>query len=798
MELNSIDIKSCKKEENKEKINIIKTLDEVKNINKNIDISKEKDRKIEMNRSPNQNNNENINNIIKKEDNINNKNNLQINHRNKFNLNYDYNKLIADNINEKKDQFSKRIEKEKYLDMVNKEVLKIGNKGNENYSKNIIESLSKLQNNEYNYNERYNLGNGLNLNLHNINKNSKNIQDIRIPNINIELEKAFDKKNLQNKGNMVEPSASIVNLNLNLNINNNIINNITTPNKVYNEQNKISEKSNIDKSYIENSKRAISAKPHLRNFKKEFSMEKIKSKIFFHKKFYLSLDSEKQNLISRNKDTNETVNKINVSGLNSDSPIDIKLKKLNNYKKYSNIDKDNIYKNISDNKEINEDKNMKPKVDPFDFDFMLNKKQLIKEHKNKSDEKIKKDDMSDLINYQDSDLNINNFDYLNIKNYNQNNNNNNIKTKSPYKQSLIENNKIENINSTPEISKKIQPQLNHYLNLRNVNSYNKPAPMLNPNKSKENNKYRLNNIIPKSYSRPESAKMPPSIKLTKKLLDNNPVDRRVSPLKNMNLAIDYKNNKNYNNNENIIKNKPRNLTPLKPIESYKSPLLNKNVVNQYIKKNNIPSINNFPLNPTPVRVRPLSGVNPNIGKMNNLNHRNPNYKNPLVSYNKNDPSLNFYNNRNFTPTPSNIKSHRIELDANRRNYGINLSNNVVENKVRAENIYNKVGNIYSNRNNNKNDNYKLIENINLDKLNKRPLPLVKQLNYNKEHDFNNYYNQGKKLENNYNLKIQNANFRNNNNHEYINNLYSNIYAARDKNNLNSNLIQGNRILSGRK
>ena len=424
---------------------------------------------------------------------------------------------------------------------------------------------------------------------------------------------------------------------------------------------------------------------------------------------------------------------------------------------------------------------------------MLNRKQILRDINNKNNEKSKRDDMSDLINYQDSDININNFDYLNIKNHDKKSNNN--QRKSPNKLSQIENSNIENINLTPNISKKIS-QINQYINMRNINSYNKPASILNSNISKENIKYRINNNnIQISYSRPESAKMPPSIKVTKKLLENHS-NKRVSPLKNINFAMDNKNQKYRNIKEMIVKNVPGNLTPLKPMEGFKSPIFYQNVENQYARKNIIPIFNNLPTNLTPVRIRPLSGINPNIGNINNNNLRNE--KNQFIGHNRNDPSANLHNKRNFTPTPSNIKCHRIELDSNKRNYGINLSNNVKENKIRADNNYNKVQNIYSNRNNNIKDKYKLIENNTIDKINRTPLPSAKILNNKIDHDFNNFYNQGKILQNNYNTKIQNANLIKNSNNDYLNNLYSNIYAARDKNNLPSNINPGNRIFSGRK
>lgn len=498
---------------------------------------------------------------------------------------------------------------------------------------------------------------------------------------------------------------------------------------------------------------------------------------------------------SKEKDKEISKNNVNLSGLNIGSPIDIKFNKINNINKYSVEKNDKPVQNISNNKERNERKNINEKVDPFDFDFMLNRNHVLRERNDKYNDKPKKDDISDLINYQDSEINIDNFDYLNIKNHYHNNNN--IRKKSPNKLVNNDNSNIENIISTPNISKKPQPLNNQYSNIRNINSYNKQASIINSNISKDNIKYRINNVHnnQKSYSRPESAKVPTSIKVSKKILDNQS-NRRVSPLKNMNLAMDYNNQKNYNINDLLMKNKPRNLTPLKPIEGYKSPIINKNIENQYIRKNVIPSLNNVPTNPTPVRVRPLSGVNPSIGRINNYNLKNPNIL--LANNNRNELPVNQYNKRNFTPTPSNIKSHRIELDANRRNYGIIISNNIIENKIRGENNYNKAANVYSNRNNNVNDKYKLNENMNLDRINKTPLPSAKILNNNMDHDFNNFYNQGKILQNNYNMKIQKANLIKNSNNDYINNLYSNIYAAREKNNFPSNISQGNRVLSGRK
>ena len=272
MELNNLDIKSYRNDEKKENLNIIKSADAVKN-NKNQ--SKDKDRKVELNRISNLNVNDNISKQIKEGDNLLNKlNNVEVNYVNKYNLNYDYNKLVKNNLNGKKDQLSCRNEKEKILQLDNKEILKNANRNYDNYANNIIENMNKLQNNEYNYNERYDLGYGLNLNLNNLNRNIKYIQDIKIPNLNIELEKALEKRNLQNKGNIMEPS-SIVNLNLNLNINNNIINNVTSPNKINNEQNRVNEKSKPELNNIINSKRAVSAKSDLRNAKKDIIIDKL-------------------------------------------------------------------------------------------------------------------------------------------------------------------------------------------------------------------------------------------------------------------------------------------------------------------------------------------------------------------------------------------------------------------------------------------------------------------------------------------------------------------------------------------
>lgn len=277
MELNNMDIKSYRKDEKKENLNIVKGNEISKN---NVNSSKEKDKRVEINRISNQNANENNKNIKKDEVNLNKINIAQGNYANKYNLNYDYNKLLNNKLNDRKDQLSNRNEKEKILDIVNKEILKSANSKNDNYANNIIESLNKLQNNEYNYNERYNLGNGLNLNLKNLNKNINEIQEIKIPNLNIELEKALDKKNIQNKGEAM--SSSIVNLNLNLNINNNIINNITTPNKVNNDQTNKDDKSKIEINNIINSKRAVSAKPDIRNAKKDYIIDNlIRSKFNF-------------------------------------------------------------------------------------------------------------------------------------------------------------------------------------------------------------------------------------------------------------------------------------------------------------------------------------------------------------------------------------------------------------------------------------------------------------------------------------------------------------------------------------
>jgi len=163
--------------------------------------------------------------------------------------------------------------------MVNKEILKSGNN-----PKQILENLYNLKSNECNFNQRNNLDNGIKFNLVNINKNIKELHEMKIPNLNIELEKALDKRDIKNNNNQIDHSSSIVNLNLNLNINNNIINNITSPNKVKNDENKqLSEylKNKINNVY--NSKRAVSAKPDIRYEKKDNHGDKIKKSILFLK-----------------------------------------------------------------------------------------------------------------------------------------------------------------------------------------------------------------------------------------------------------------------------------------------------------------------------------------------------------------------------------------------------------------------------------------------------------------------------------------------------------------------------------
>jgi epoxyqueuosine reductase QueG len=116
MELNNLDIKSYRNDDKKENLNIIKSDDAVKN-NKNQ--SKDKDRKVELNRISNLNVNDNISKQIKEGDNLLNKlNNVQVNYVNKYNLNYDYNKLVNNNLNDKKDQLSSRNEKEKILHLI--------------------------------------------------------------------------------------------------------------------------------------------------------------------------------------------------------------------------------------------------------------------------------------------------------------------------------------------------------------------------------------------------------------------------------------------------------------------------------------------------------------------------------------------------------------------------------------------------------------------------------------------------------------------------------------------------------
>lgn len=488
-----------------------------------------------------------------------------------------------------------------------------------------------------------------------------------------------------------------------------------------------------------------------------------------------------------------------LSAINGQIALDNKLKNIMNYDKEFIEKKD---KEIPELMNGNNKNQIKEKVDPFDFDFMLKKNPVVREKNIINSGLNKKNDFSDLINYQDSEININNFDYLNLKNYNHEKN----QKTSPNKVLISDVSKIDNITSTPDISQK--QQINQLLNLKNINSYNKPASALNSNISRENIKPKnsiINNIaVGKKYSRPESAKVPTSIKVSNKILDN-PSNKRISPIKNLNIPIDYKNQKNVNNfniNEYINKNKGRNLTPLKPIEGYKSPILNNNIdLNKnYMKKNIIPSLNNVPIHPTPVRIRPLSGINPSIAKINQYNNynKNLNVKSSLINknYNRNEV-VNTPNKRNFTPTPSNMKSNRIELDANKRNYGNPLGKNVIDNKYKADN-YNKISNIYSNRKN-INDKNKLLDKINMNNITKSPLPSKKIGNNKIEHDYNNFYNQGKILKNNYDIKIQNANIIKKSNNDYINNIYSNFYNPIENNIQNfARPNQENRLYSGRK
>jgi hypothetical protein len=174
---------------------------------------------------------------------------IQNENMNRYNLNYNYNDLI---LNSNKGDTSNR------------------NVKGENRGSYILESLNKLKNQEYEYNDRYNIldnknvnfvGNGINVNLENLNKNVG--KDIKIPNLNIDLKNAEDLKNLKSN-----PNEPILNLNLNLNINNNIINNISTPNKV---NSKI-----INDN--QQGKRAVSAKVDNRPVRKENNMDLFKSK----------------------------------------------------------------------------------------------------------------------------------------------------------------------------------------------------------------------------------------------------------------------------------------------------------------------------------------------------------------------------------------------------------------------------------------------------------------------------------------------------------------------------------------
>lgn len=257
--------------------------------------------------------------------------------KNKYNLNYDYNQILLSNNSSNKNKVNKadianiasKIEKTaidqseskgdkelinsaksespEKLDKAQKKDSSIKpsdkltqvKKGNECYYNNNTNLLDENKLNSINSNI---YGNGINLNIENLSK----LNEIKIPNFNIDLEKIQNSKNLkgkilESKQSNIEATAaasSILNLNLNLNINNNIINNISSgqrdpevnvknkkvfnPNHVSNSNsnsNIINVNNNIQNNNPISSKRVLSAKIDTRNSKRESNENVVKSKV---------------------------------------------------------------------------------------------------------------------------------------------------------------------------------------------------------------------------------------------------------------------------------------------------------------------------------------------------------------------------------------------------------------------------------------------------------------------------------------------------------------------------------------
>ena len=297
------------------------------------------------------------------------------------------------------------------------------------------------------------------------------------------------------------------------------------------------------------------------------------------------------------------------------------------------------------------------------------------------------------LNYKDLDIKYN---YLNEKSKNNN----------------------ENI-SSPNIKKNVV--INNIYKRENNNAH-----IIKSHNFVLNNKNNIDNIINKP-SRPESAKMLSNINPSKK---KSEFQGGVSPLKNLESKLHLK----YNINENLNKIN-RNLTPNRLIEGYKSPIINSNLIkaNYYKKNSNNSNSSNLPTNPTPVRLRPISSITPNL---NNLN-KNSNIRSSLINKNLNIK-------RNNTPTPTNINNNKFERDRK---------------------IYDNLSRLDINLN-------KFNINNNLEKIYKTPIKSNCNI---VGHDLNNFNYQAKNINNVYNKLYPGIKLISNDK----NNIYNNIYSGRE-------------------
>jgi hypothetical protein len=385
-----------------------------------------------------------------------------------------------------------------------------------------------------------------------------------------------------------------------------------------------------------------------------------------------------------------------------------------------------------------------------------------------------------------SENNISKISNVNVSTPNQNNKKilNINKTPNNISNNII-NNFINNNNKYNYVSKEKDKNSNQILRQENksVSPY-----MITSDDTRENKNIKIS-------SRPESANVPSSLRVQKRINDNiinSSQNKRISPIRNINMIMNSNLNTNIksiptNNYNSKLNQNQRNLTPNKLNENYNSPFM---PIKEYQTKkpNNIAV--SLSSNNNQVRQRPLSGVNPHISKINNINipikglNNAYNVKNSIISKINNKVGLkdnyNLYNKRNYTPTPSNIKSNRYELDAYKKNYMINLSNNpndLISKRNVNENI-NRISNI--NNNNNINIPRTPNQNTNINKNNKTPI--TKNENRS-DNDINNYYNQGKNIQNIYYMKNINSN-----NQDLINKIeiYKNNYSDKKYANRYSN------------